>query len=71
MLIDGIEFNEYQVKSVKLDLDTCLCEFEVIFHNNNKKVVRKKIYRVETDCNVDINETIKELEKIVNGKSIL
>lgn len=71
MFIDGIEFNQYDVKSVKLDLDTCICEFEVVFHKDKRRVVRRKIYRVETNCNVDINEVINNLESIINGEGIL
>lgn len=70
MIVDGIDFPTYDVKSVKLDLDTCICEFEVIYHKDKKRVVRKKIYRVETDCNVDINEEINKLVKRIDGKII-
>ena len=70
MIIDGIDFTEYDLKSVKMDLETCNCEFEVIFHKDKKRVVRKKIYKVETDCNVDINEEIQKLIKKIDGTSI-
>lgn len=70
MIVDGIDFTEYDLKSVKLDLETCNCEFEVIFHKDKRRVVRKKIYKVETDCNVDINEEIKKLVKKIDGTSI-
>ena len=71
MFIDGIEFNEYDVKSIKMDLETCSCEIEVIYHKDKRKVVRKKLYHIQTDCNVDVNKLINELEEIINVKGFL
>ena len=71
MFIDGIEFNEYDVKSIKMDLETCSCEIEVIYHKDKRKVVRKKLYHIQTDCNVDVNKLINELEQIINVKGFL
>lgn len=62
MIIDGINFDEYEVESVKLDLRTCKLELEVIYHKDKRKVVRRKIYTIQTDCNVDINKAIENLK---------
>lgn len=62
MIIDGINFDEYEVESVKLDLKTCKLELEVIYHKDKRKVVRRKIYTIQTDCNVDINKAIENLK---------
>ena len=61
MIIDGINFDEYEVESVKLDLRTCKLELEVIYHKDKRKVIRRKIYTIQTDCNVDINKAIENL----------
>jgi hypothetical protein len=66
MFIDGIEFDEYKIKSVKLDLETCLITFEVIWSKDKNRVVRIKEYTFDTDCNVDVNEYIKKLENNLN-----
>ena len=66
MLIDGIEFDIYKIKSVKLDLETCLITFEVIWSKDKNRVVRIKEYTFDTDCNVDVNEYIKKLENNLN-----
>jgi len=66
MFTDGIEFDIYKIKSVKLDLETCLITFEVIWSKDKNRVVRIKEYTFETDCNVDVNEYIKKLEDNLN-----
>jgi hypothetical protein len=66
MFVDGIEFDIYKIKSVKLDLETCLITFEVIWSKDKNRVVRIKEYTFDTDCNVDVNEYIKKLENNLN-----
>jgi hypothetical protein len=66
MFIDGIEFDIYKIKCVKLDLETCLITFEVIWSKDKNRVVRIKEYTFDTDCNVDVNEYIKKLENNLN-----
>lgn len=66
MFVDGIYFEEYKIKSVKLDLETCLITFEVIWSKDKNKVVRIKEYQFETNCDVDVNEYIKKLENNLN-----
>jgi hypothetical protein len=66
MFVDGIYFEEYKIKSVKLDLDTCLITFEVVWSKDKNKVVRIKEYQFETNCDIDVNEYIKKLENNLN-----
>ena len=66
MFVDGIYFEEYKIKSVKLDLETCLITFEIIWSKDKNKVVRIKEYQFETNCDVDVNEYIKKLENNLN-----
>lgn len=70
--IQDIAFDKYYLKSVELELETCDVLLKVIFHKQDKKIEREKIYRISSDCNVEINDIIKELETIIkNGEGIL
>ena len=70
--IQDIAFDKYYLKSVELELETCDVLLKVIFHKQDKKIEREKIYRISSDCNVEINDIIKELETIIkNGEVIL
>jgi len=64
--IGDIAFDEYYVKSVELELDTCDLTIKVIFYKD--KIEREKHYKVQTDCNVDINELIKNLGDIIKDE---
>ena len=64
--IGDIAFDKYYVKSVELELDTCDLIIKVIFHKD--KIEREKHYKIETDCNVDINELIKNLGEILKDE---
>ena len=61
--IGDIAFDEYYVKSVELELDTCDLTIKVIFHKD--KIEREKHYKIETDCNVGVNKLIEELKNII------
>jgi hypothetical protein len=70
--IQDIAFDKYYLKSVELELETCDVLLKVIFHKQDKKIEREKIYRISSGCNVEINDIIKELETIIkNGEGIL
>lgn len=70
--IQDIAFDKYYLKSVELELETCDVLLKVIFHKQDKKIEREKIYKISSDCNVEINDIIKELETIIkNGEGIL
>jgi hypothetical protein len=64
--VGDIAFDEYYVKSVELELDTCNLIIKVIFHKD--KIEREKHYKIQTDCNVDINELIKNLGDILKDE---
>lgn len=66
--IGDIAFDEYYVKSVELELDTCDLIVKVIFHKDGKRIEREKHYSYKTDCNVDINELIKNLDNIIKDE---
>lgn len=61
MNVDGIDFTEWDVEYVKLDLRTCKCIVKVIYHKEKKRVIRKKYHTIDTNCDVNINEVLKSL----------
>ena len=70
--IQDIAFDKYYLKSVELELETCDVLLKVVFHKEDKKIEREKIYKISSNCNVEINDIIKELETIIkNGEGIL
>ncbi len=66
IIIDGIHFDGYKVLSVELNLETCDVKLNTEFYSQDK--VRKKEFVFKTNCDVDINGLINELDiKIKNG----
>jgi hypothetical protein len=68
--IDGTSFEEYKVKSIEMDLDTCKITFKVIFHADKMKKIRIKEYSFDTSCDVNVNIYMEELNKLINGTNI-
>jgi hypothetical protein len=64
MIIDGVYFDSYKVKKVEMDLDTCKITFKCEFYGQNK--VRIKEFTMNSNCDVNINQYINELDKIIN-----
>jgi hypothetical protein len=64
--IGGIAFDEYYVKSVELELESCDLIIKVVFHKQDIK--REKHYKIQTDCNVDINKLIDNLSEILKDE---
>jgi hypothetical protein len=63
--INDIAFDDYKVKSVELELDTCDLLMKVVFTKDDNRITREKIFRFETNCDVNINELIEELKEII------
>jgi hypothetical protein len=63
--IDDIAFDEYSVQSVEMDLQSCDVHLRVLFSKEDKRIERRKSFRFETDCNVDVNKLIEELKSII------
>jgi hypothetical protein len=66
MTIDGVQYDRHKVKSVILDLESCKIILKVIFIKGKNDVVKVMDYSFETNCDVNINEYIKRLDKIIN-----
>ena len=63
--VDDIAFDEYKVESVEMDLESCDVHLRVLFSKEDKRVERRKSFRFDTDCNVDVNKLIEELKCII------
>ncbi len=66
MIIDGTEYDKYEVESVTLHLKTCKLTLKLIFIKGKNEVVKVKEYTFETDCDININQYIKQLDKQIN-----
>ena len=64
--INDIAFDEFKVKSVELELETCDLTLKVIFTKDNNRITQEKHYRFQTNCDVNINKVIEELKRILN-----
>ena len=64
--INDIAFDEFKVISVELELETCDLILKVRFTKDNDRIIQEKNYRFTTNCDVNINELIVELKKIIN-----
>lgn len=67
ILVDGVYFETYQVKRVSLDLDTCKVYLDCEFSSKDK--IRKKQFVRDSNCDVNINKLIEELDRIINDGS--
>jgi DNA polymerase III epsilon subunit-like protein len=65
--IEKHKFDDFYVRNVKLDLETCVMNMEVIFTNKKNKIIRVKDYQFKTNCDVDINHYVEILKKKLNG----
>ncbi len=63
--VGDIAFDEYYVKSVELELESCDLIIKVVFHKQDIK--REKHYKIQTDCNVDINKVIDKIGEILKN----
>lgn len=66
MIVDGIEYDKYEVESVTLALKTCKLTLKLIFIKGKNEVVTTREYTFETDCDININQYIKDLDKQIN-----
>jgi hypothetical protein len=63
--IDDVAFDEYYVESVEMNLESCEVHLRVLFSKEDKRIERRKLFKFETDCDVNINKLIVELEEII------
>lgn len=63
--INDIAFDEYKVKSVELELESCDLIVKVGFTKDNDRITQEKHYTFKTNCDVNINEIIEKLKGII------
>jgi hypothetical protein len=68
--IDGIEFDDFKVIKVTLNLENCKMTLDVVFMKGKNKVVRVKEFSTDTNCDVDINKEIEKIKERFNVQSI-
>jgi uncharacterized membrane protein (UPF0127 family) len=68
--IDGVDFDNFKVTKVTLNLENCRMTLDVVFIKGENRVVRIKEFSTETNCDVDINQEIEKLKERLNVQSI-
>ena len=64
IIIDGVHFDSYKVRKVEMDLETCVVIFLCEFYGDNK--IRTKQFVMKTNCDVNINDYIIQIDKIIH-----
>lgn len=70
VIVDGIEYEGYEILSVEWELKTNLFGVKVIYTDDDTKTKRLKTHYFRVENDVDINEIIDEVHKL-HGKDIL
>ena len=71
VIIDGVQYEHYQIKKIEWDLDTLNIGVVVIYYDNENKFGSKiKTHYFNVGNNVDVDELIEKV-KIIHGKDIL
>lgn len=71
VIVDGIEYEHYQIKKIEWDLDTLNIGVVVIYYDNqNKFGSRIKTHYFNFGTEIDVNDLIEKV-KIIHGKNIL
>lgn len=70
VIVDGIEYEGYEILSVEWELKTNLFGVKVIYTDDDTKTKRLKTHYFRVGNDVNINEIIDEVHKL-HGKDIL
>lgn len=71
VIVDGVEYEHYQIKKIEWDLDTLNIGVVIIYYDNENKFGSKiKTHYFNVGNNVDVDELIEKV-KIIHGKDIL
>lgn len=66
-MVDNIAFDDYKVKSVEMELNTCKTTLKVQFRKDNKRITKIKEYTFDTNCDVNVDKLIDDLELIIKN----
>lgn len=70
VIVDGIQYEGYEIISVEWELQTNLFGVKVIYTDDDTKTKKLKTHYFRVGNDVDINEIIDEVHKL-HGKDIL
>lgn len=71
VIVDGVEYEHYQIKKIEWDLDTLNIGVVIIYYDNENKFGSKiKTHYFNVGNNVDVDDLIEKV-KIIHGKDIL
>ena len=68
VILDGIEYEHYQIKRLEWDLDTFLVGVMVIYYDDeNKHAARIKTHYFNTGEQVDVDKLIEQVKRLHDG----
>jgi hypothetical protein len=71
VIVDGVEYEHYQIKKIEWDLDTLNIGVVVIYYDNENKFGSKiKTHYFNVGNDIDVDDLIEKV-KIIHGKDIL
>ena len=71
VIVDGVEYEHYQIKKIEWDLDTLNIGVIVIYYDNENKFGSKiKTHYFNVGNDIDVDDLIEKV-KIIHGKDIL
>ena len=71
VIVDGVEYEHYQIKKIEWDLDTLNIGLVVIYYDNENKFGSKiKTHYFNVGNDIDVDDLIEKV-KIIHGKDIL
>jgi hypothetical protein len=71
VIVDGVEYEHYQIKKIEWDLDTLNIGVVVIYYDNENKFGSKiKTHYFNVGNDIDVDDLIDKV-KIIHGKDIL
>lgn len=71
VIVDGVEYEYYQIKKIEWDLDSLNIGVVIIYYDNENKFGSKiKTHYFNVGNNIDVDDLIEKV-KIIHGKDIL
>lgn len=70
VILDGVEYEKYQIKQLVWDLDTRLIGLVVIYYDEDTKASKIKTHYFQEQEEIDVWELIEKVKILHNGKNI-
>jgi hypothetical protein len=71
VIVDGVQYEHYQIKKIEWDLDTLNIGVVVIYYDNENKFGSKiKTHYFNVGNEIDVDDLIDKV-KVIHGKDIL